>query len=135
MWAYAQRTPAALAATQDGVLCKLVDELRDNTAKEAALVLAVLLAATDDGSSSSSGGLSRQQLEGACEAFLQEQFDVEVCVWRERGDLGWLVGAGCWLLECCSSLCQLLIPVLRAHTRLARQPGRLTCSCKTPWTC
>jgi hypothetical protein len=93
--------------SQEGVLCKLLDELRDNATKEAALALTALLmmgngawreqrdstrsgtAASRNGSSSSSsnGGsssssavtsFSRSELDHACESFMQRRFGVQV---------------------------------------------------------
>ena len=104
--------------SQEGVLCKLLDELRDNATKEAALALTALLALTmsdehhtDDsisssGSSSSWGpdssssrgdeGFSMQEVDAASEAFLERRFGLQV---RRRG---W---RGCMWSPLCPCIC------------------------------
>lgn len=87
--------------SQEGVICKLVDELRDADTKEAALALTVMLTgcweregtgAGGNGGrghgSSSSRAFSIAEVDAACEAFLERHFGLQV-------------GASvCWCAKC-----------------------------------
>lgn len=61
--------------SQEGVAVKLIDELRDQHLKEAALIMTVM-----------STQLEKQQqmlsteIDDACEAFLVELFNIKVCI-------------------------------------------------------
>jgi hypothetical protein len=101
--------------SQEGVLCKLVDELRDSSTKETGLALTALLlhcwreqqqqqqqqqqqdpsaAAAYRSGSRSETAFSISDLDHACEAFLQRRFDVHVsghvCAFAVKGQQqGW----------------------------------------------
>jgi hypothetical protein len=97
--------------SQEGVAVKLIDELREQHLKEAALAYAVMLAqdaalrewqqrrdrrrgssgsngngaAADGGAGDAPVVFSAGQIDGACEDFLLQRFGLKVCISRPAG--------------------------------------------------